>query len=105
MLLASLASIQIGAKSAEPISTARNSPQTYFFLRASQPELHYQSSIMSSNFDRFWESARHMTESVIGRLPAFALSIIVFVLFYILSVVVSRVIRRATRGQRQNLGM
>lgn len=46
-----------------------------------------------------------MTESVIARMPAFVLSIIVFVLFYILSVVVSRVIRRATRGHRQNLGM
>jgi small-conductance mechanosensitive channel len=60
---------------------------------------------MSINVDTFWESARHMTESVIARLPAFVLSVIVFVLFYILSVVVSRVIRRATRGHRQNLGM
>ena len=46
-----------------------------------------------------------MGETVISRLPSFALSIIVFVLFYILSVVVSRVIRRTTRGPRQNLGM
>ncbi len=60
---------------------------------------------MSINFDTFWDSARHMTESVIARMPAFLLSIIVFILFYILSVVVSRVIRRATRGRRQNLGM
>jgi small conductance mechanosensitive channel len=60
---------------------------------------------MSMNFDRFWESVRHMGETIISRLPSFVLSIIVFILFYVLSVVVSRVIRRATRGPRQNLGM
>ena len=57
------------------------------------------------NFDRFWESSRHMGETVISRLPSLVLSIVVFILFYALSMVVSRVIRRATRGRRQNLGM
>ena len=60
---------------------------------------------MNLNFGRFWESVQRMGETVISRLPAFVLSIILFILFYILSVVASRVIRRATRGPRQNLGM
>ena len=59
---------------------------------------------MRLNFDTFWESARHMVETVISRLPALALSVVVFILFYISSIAVSRLIRRATRGQRQNLG-
>jgi small conductance mechanosensitive channel len=60
---------------------------------------------MGLHFHRFWDSARHMGETTIERLPSLLLSIAVFVLFYILSVVVSRFIRRVTRGRRENLGM
>jgi small conductance mechanosensitive channel len=56
-------------------------------------------------FQKFLESARHMIESVISRLPALLLAIFVFLLFYILSILVSRVIRRSTSGRRENLGM
>ena len=56
-------------------------------------------------FEKFWESGRHMVESVISRLPSLILAIIVFFLFYALSVFVSRVIRRSTRRHRENLGM
>jgi small conductance mechanosensitive channel len=56
-------------------------------------------------FDKFWESARHMVESIISRLPSLVIGIIVFLLFYTLSSFVSRVIRRSIRGQRQNLGV
>jgi small conductance mechanosensitive channel len=56
-------------------------------------------------FEKFWESAWHMVESVILRLPSLILAIIVFVLFYALSIFVSRVIRRSTRGRRENLGL
>lgn len=56
-------------------------------------------------FEKFWESGRHMVESVISRLPSLILAIIVFLLFYALSVCVSRVIRRSTRRHRENLGM
>ena len=60
---------------------------------------------MVMTFQEFWESARHMVEVVISRLPALILAIVVFLLFYLLSIVVSRVIRRSTRGNRANLGM
>jgi small-conductance mechanosensitive channel len=60
---------------------------------------------MEISFDKFWESARHMVESVISRLPSLILSIVVFFLFYVLSVIVVRVIRRTARGHRENLGM
>ena len=60
---------------------------------------------MLLNFDKFWESARHMADSVISRLPSLILALVVFFFFYILSVIVGRVIRGATRGHRQNLGV
>jgi small conductance mechanosensitive channel len=60
---------------------------------------------MAINFDKFWESASHMVEAVIERLPSVILAIIVFLLFYILSAIVNRVIRRATRQHRANLGV
>ncbi|MEA2261906.1 MAG: small conductance mechanosensitive channel [Acidobacteriaceae bacterium] len=60
---------------------------------------------VSMSFEKFWESARHMIESVIWRLPSLLLAIVVFVLFYALSIFVSRIIRRSTRGHRENLGM
>jgi small conductance mechanosensitive channel len=60
---------------------------------------------MGINFDKFWESARHMVESVIARLPSLILGLIVFFVFYIMSVIVGRIIRRTTRRHRENLGM
>jgi small conductance mechanosensitive channel len=60
---------------------------------------------MGLNFDKFWESARHMAEAVVARLPSLILAAVVFFLFYILSAVVGRVIRRTTRGHRENLGV
>src|SRR5438874_3961441 len=59
---------------------------------------------LSMPFDSFWQSVRHMGESVISRLPALILASIVFVLFYALSRLVNRLIRRSTRGHRENLG-
>jgi small conductance mechanosensitive channel len=60
---------------------------------------------MVMTFQEFWEFARHMIEVVISRLPALILAIVVFLLFYVLSILVSRVIRRSTRENRANLGM
>ena len=60
---------------------------------------------MNFDFGKFWESIRHMVETLISRLPSLVLGIIVFVIFYVLSIVISRVIRQATRGKRQNLGV
>jgi len=56
-------------------------------------------------FDRFWDAARHMVETAISRLPSMILAAVVFLLFYILSIFVSRIIRRSTRGHRENLGV
>src|SRR5271166_4823451 len=60
---------------------------------------------MTLSFDKFWESARHMAEGFISRLPSLILALVVFFLFYILSIIVGRVIRGATRGHRENLGV
>ncbi len=54
---------------------------------------------------KFWDSAHHMVDGFIVRLPAVILGVIVFSLFYLLSLVVSRVIHQATRKYRPNLGM
>src|SRR5712671_2831888 len=60
---------------------------------------------MNPNFAKFWESVHHMTDTFIARLPPLVLSIFVLILFYILSIFISRLIRRATRKRRQNLGV
>lgn len=59
---------------------------------------------VSMPFDSFWQSLRHMIEGIVSRLPALILATIVFLVFYALSNLASRVIRRSTRGHRQNLG-
>lgn len=60
---------------------------------------------MGETLNKFSESARHMLESVVSRLPALILALIVFLVFYVLSIFVSRIIRRSTRRHRENLGM
>src|ERR1700752_4919520 len=60
---------------------------------------------MNLNFGKLWDSAQHMIDSIMARLPSLVVAIAVFVLFYILSIFVRRIIRSATRARRQNLGM
>jgi len=60
---------------------------------------------MHSSFAKFWESAHHMGDSFFARLPSLILGVVVFLLFYALSILVSRVIHRATRRYRPNLGV
>jgi small conductance mechanosensitive channel len=60
---------------------------------------------MEIHFNKFWESASRMVEGFISKLPSLILAIFVFILFYILSVIIGRLIRKATRGRRENLGM
>jgi small-conductance mechanosensitive channel len=60
---------------------------------------------MHLNFEKFWESAHHMVDSFFFRLPALILGVLVFLLFYVLSMVVSRVIHSTTRKYRPNLGV
>jgi len=60
---------------------------------------------MKLHFDRFWESARQMVEAAIARLPSLLLGVLVFLLFYVLSIIVTRTIRSTTSGHRENLGV
>jgi small conductance mechanosensitive channel len=60
---------------------------------------------MNSSFGKFWDAAHHMIDSFIGRLPALIVAVVVFILFYGLSLVVSRIIRQAIPHRRQNLGV
>jgi small conductance mechanosensitive channel len=57
------------------------------------------------NFGKLWDSAQHMIDGIMARLPSLVVAIAVFILFYILSIFVRRIIRGATRAHRQNLGM
>jgi len=70
-----------------------------------QPSDLFNSSAMHSTLSKFWEAARHMLDSFIGRLPALIVAVILFILFYVLSLVVTRIIRRATPKERENLGI
>ena len=60
---------------------------------------------MNSSFAKFWESAQSMVDGFIARLPSLIVGVIVFLLFYVLSIVVSRVILRTMRKYRPNLGV
>ena len=60
---------------------------------------------MNSSFERFWEAAYQMVDSFFAQLPLLIVGSIVFLLFYGLSILVSRVILRTTRKHRPNLGV
>ncbi|MGA7286931.1 MAG: mechanosensitive ion channel family protein [Terriglobales bacterium] len=60
---------------------------------------------MHSSIEKFWGAAHHMLDSVVTRLPSLIVACFVFLLFYVLSIVVSRVILRTTRKHRPNLGV
>lgn len=64
-----------------------------------------QVAIMNSTFATFWESAQSMIDRFVARLPSLIVGVVVFLLFYVLSIVVSRVILRTTRRYRPNLGV
>ncbi len=50
-------------------------------------------------------SAQRMGDTFFDRLPSLVLAAIVFIMFYCVSILASRLIRRATQTRRQNLGM
>jgi small conductance mechanosensitive channel len=60
---------------------------------------------MNSSFEKFWQAAYQMVDSFFVRLPSLIVGIIVFLLFYGVSILVSRVILRTTRKHRPNLGV
>ena len=59
--------------------------------------------MMNSILERLWQAVRHMSDTIVSRLPALAVALIVFFAFYILSLFLARLIRRAVSQQRQNL--
>jgi small conductance mechanosensitive channel len=60
---------------------------------------------MNSTFTTFWESAHSMIDKFVARLPSLIVGVVVFLLFYVLSSAVSRVLLRTTRKYRPNLGV
>ena len=60
---------------------------------------------MSASLGKFWEAAYQMVDSFFGRLPSLIVGLVVFLLFYTLSILVSRVILRTTRKHRPNMGV
>jgi small-conductance mechanosensitive channel len=60
---------------------------------------------MNPHSKTVWASAQHMADSFLSRLPSLVVAVIVFLLFYVASVLLSRLIRRVTRDNRRNLGV
>src|SRR3984957_1771322 len=59
---------------------------------------------MNPHSKTVWASAQHMADSFLSRLPSLMVAVIVFLLFYFASILLGRIIRRATRNHRPNLG-
>src|SRR3979490_533676 len=60
---------------------------------------------MSASLGKFWEAAYQMVDSFFGRLPSLIVGVIVFFVFYLFSILLSRVILRTTRKHRPNMGV
>ncbi len=60
---------------------------------------------MNPHSKTVWASAQHMADSFLSRLPSLMVAVIVFLLFYFASILLGRIIRRATRSNRRNLGV
>jgi small conductance mechanosensitive channel len=60
---------------------------------------------MNLHSKTIWISVEHMADGFLARLPSLIVAIIVFLIFYFASVLLSRIIRRATKAHRRNLGV
>lgn len=60
---------------------------------------------MNSTLATFWDAVHHMADTFVARLPALIVAILVFLMFYGLSGIGTRILRHATFHQRQNLGV
>src|SRR6202171_5050765 len=60
---------------------------------------------MKTSLGKFWEAAYQMLDSFFGRLPSLIVGVIVFFVFYVFSILLSRVILRTTRRHRPNMGV
>jgi small conductance mechanosensitive channel len=64
-----------------------------------------QNNNMNTSLTTFWQSAHSMLDRFVARLPSLIVGVIVFLLFYVLSIAVGRVILSTTRKYRPNLGV
>lgn len=60
---------------------------------------------MHSIVGKFLDSADHMLDGFVARLPALIIGVVVFLMFYVLSILISRTIVRTTRKHRPNVGV
>jgi small conductance mechanosensitive channel len=60
---------------------------------------------LNSVLAKLSDASRHMLDGFIGRLPALVVAVIVFLFFYGLSLVFTRIIRQAIPQRRENLGV
>ena len=60
---------------------------------------------MNPHYKAAWAAGQHMADSFFARLPSLAVAVIAFLLFYFASILLSRIIRRATHLHRPNLGV
>jgi small conductance mechanosensitive channel len=60
---------------------------------------------VSPHLKSIWTAADHIVDAFLARLPSLALGVIVFILFYAASALVSRLILRATAERRHNVGI
>jgi len=60
---------------------------------------------MSASLGKFWQAAYQMVDSFFARLPSLIVGVIVFFVFYVFSILLSRVILRTTRRHRPNMGV
>jgi small conductance mechanosensitive channel len=60
---------------------------------------------VNAHLNSVLSAADRMADTFLARLPSLALSLIVFILFYVASSFISRLIRRATQTRRRNLGI
>jgi small conductance mechanosensitive channel len=60
---------------------------------------------MNSHYKTIWAAGQHMADTFLARVPSLMIAIVVFLIFYFVSILLSRVIRRATEEHRRNLGV
>jgi small conductance mechanosensitive channel len=60
---------------------------------------------MNSHYKTVWAAGQHMADTLLARVPSLMIAIVVFLIFYFVSILLSRVIRRATEEHRRNLGV
>jgi small-conductance mechanosensitive channel len=60
---------------------------------------------MSPHYKTIWVAGQRMVDGFFTRLPSFAIAVVVFLAFYFGSLLLNRIIRRATHLHRPNLGV